>query len=548
MEQTRLSEYVRLSEQVKLQHKKIESFNIVGTEAARIDKHKQDVRAEGAQSLEHFGRLFIPDFKRAESAPFHHIIGRDYLDNSIPRLCNVIPRGHCKTTKARAAILYKLYYNPVGRREFIAIVSETQEQSLDTIQYIADQIEDNTRLNYYFGDLKGRRPKKWTEKEFVTSLGDRLIGRGTTQKLRGRSQKGLRYTLFLMDDFESEFNTKTENRRDDVKKWFAGTVLPAMDECTEGGGRIWLQGTIVHYASVLQSVVDDSAKRIAEGEPLMWKVNFYRAELGEGRTLWEAVFPIAKLMEIKEVFKSLGQPWLYAQEYLNEARDPDSLKFKVDLLQDKKYKIVTRDGFNYVLMDKKAIPINTNIGVDLAYESGRQHDYQIIFPLSMDCDRNLYIGDYYREHSPLSEMPQKIVDVGKECNPRITNVEKVGAQGLIKDAVKAMNQQDRKSIRGATIGIRPPTGMTKEDKIEGGLCRYVNTGKVFYNSIKHSDLFDEMFHFPKSKHDDLLDGMWLALQKLNPPKSKPFDQKEFQALKAKKKKRRKISWITNRPM
>ena len=306
MEQTRLSEYVRLSKQVQLQQRKeIESFNIVGTEAARIDKHKQDVRAEGTQSLEHFGKLFIPDFKRAESAPFHHIIGRDYLNDSIPRLCNVIPRGHCKTTKARAAILYKLYNNPIDRREFIAIVSETQDQSLETIQYISDQIEDNERLNYYFGDLKWKRPKTWNKQEFITYLGDRIIGRGTTQKLRGRSHKGLRYTLFLMDDFESEFNTKTPGRREDIKRWFAGTVVPAMDECTEGGGRIWLQGTIVHYASVLQSVVDDNAKRIAADEPPMWKINFYRAELGEGRTLWEAVFPMAKLMELRETFKSL---------------------------------------------------------------------------------------------------------------------------------------------------------------------------------------------------------------------------------------------------
>lgn len=530
-----------------MEQTKIETFNIVGDKAAKLDKHKQDVRAEGAKSLIEFGRMFLPDFKRAESAPFHHVIGRDYLDPNIPRLCNVVPRGHAKTTIARAAILYKLYYNPIDRREFIAIVSETQEQSLDTIQYIADQIEDNERLNYYFGDLKGRRPKKWTEKEFVTSLGDRLIGRGTTQRLRGRSQKGLRYTLFLMDDFESEFNTKTINRRDDVKKWFAGTVVPAMDECTEGGGKIWLQGTIVHYDSVLQTVVDNNAIAIEAGETAMWKINFYRAELGGTKTLWEAVFPYEKLMEQKAIFKSLGQPWLYAQEYLNEARDPDSLKFKVDRLRDEKYELVTRNGFNYIVKGDKAIPVNTNIGVDLAYESGKKHDFQIIFPLSMDCDRNLYIGDYYREHSELYDMPRRIVEMGKLINPRITNVEKVGAQGVIKDAVRAMNHADRKAVRGATVGVRPPTGMSKEDKLEGGLCRYVNTGKVFYDSKKHSDLFDEMFHFPKSKYDDLLDGMWLALQKLNPPKSEPFDKAELESMKTHKKKKRRINWKTSLP-
>ena len=513
----------------------MDNFNITGTSKAQEDKHKQDVRAEGKKSLIKFGKLFIPDFKRAESAPFHYEVGTDYLNDTIPRLCNVIPRGHCKTTLARAAILYKLYYNEIDQREFIAIVSETQEQSLDTISYIADQIEDNERLNYYFGDLKGRRPKKWTEKEFVTALGDRLIGRGTTQKLRGRSEKGLRYTLFLMDDFESEFNTKTIGRRDDVKKWFAGTVIPAMDECTERGGRIWLQGTIVHYDSVLQGVVDNTNKAIKEESVPIWKTNFYRAELGGTKTLWEAVFPYEKLMEMKEVFKSLGQPWLYAQELLNEARDPDSLKFKVDKLQDKLYEMVTKDGFNYIIKDDEAIPVNTNLGVDLAYEASAHHDFQVIFPLSMDCYRRVYVGDYYREHSDLYGMPQKILEMATEINPKSTNVEKVGAQGVIKDAVKEMERQERKALRGATIGVPLPTGMTKEDKLESGLCRYVNTGKVFYDATKHKELYDEMFHFPKSKNDDLLDGFWLALQKLRPPKSEPFPSHELKLLKGKKK-------------
>ena len=199
-------------------------------------------------------------------------------------------------------------------------------------------------------------------------------------------------------------------------------------------------------------------------------------------------------------------------------------------------------------MGDKAIPVNTNIGVDLAYEAGKEHDFQAIFPLSMDADRNLYIGDYYREHSDLYDMPRRIVAMGKEVNPRITNVEKVGAQGVIKDAVKAMNHADRKAIRGATVGVPPPPGMTKQDKLEGGLCRYVNTGKVFYNSVKHADLFEEMWHFPKSKNDDLLDAMWLALQKLNPPKSEAFPRAELSQIVEKKKRfRKRINWKTNLP-
>ena len=84
--------------------------------------------------------------------------------------------------------------------------------------------------------------------------------------------------------------------------------------------------------------------------------------------------------------------------------------------------------------------------------------------IAIDSDRNVYIVDYYREHSPLYDMPKTIVDMAKKYHPvRRVNVEKVGAQGLVKDYVNQLVGKDRKLAPGLSQGVRPPAGIKKED-------------------------------------------------------------------------------------
>tara|TARA_R110000851_G_scaffold182951_1_gene332043 strand:- start:2501 stop:3031 length:531 start_codon:yes stop_codon:yes gene_type:complete len=172
----------------------------------------------------------------------------------------------------------------------------------------------------------------------------------------------------------------------------------------------------------------------------------------------------------------------------------------------------------------------------------------MIMVVGIDSDRNIYVVDYMREHMPLYDMPEKIFEYAKEYSPvKRVNVEHVGAQGIIKDAVNRMTGQDRKVVPGVALGVRPPTGIKKEDRLESLLAPLVNRGKMFIKR-KHTALIDEMFQFPKGKNDDVLDGLWYAINKSRPPISKKFEANEFQADNTPKNKietvKRTISWIT----
>ena len=493
-----------------------------------------------------FGQLFLPeDYMKSTPAPYHYELSELLLHPEKKRNCIILPRGHSKSTLAKTALLYHLYFNPEGKKEFIAWVAEEQSQAIDHIKYMQNHIEMNPALNYYFGDLRG---SKWTEKEFTTSKGDRVIAKGTSQRLRGRSQLGLRYTKIVLDDFESELNTKTPDRRREIKEWVMSTVEPALENSAGNEGSIWLIGTIVHYDSFLQSIYDGYTEATRDKRKYAWDVMYHKAIDADGNVLWSSYFSRQKLADIRRRFEDVGLSHKFAQEYLNEARDLENAKFKTDRLEYYDHEFESKNNYAYLVNSKEAIPVNIYIGVDLAYESTASSDYQMIMVIGIDSDRNIYVIDYMREHIPLYDMPEEIFKYAKEYSPvKRVNVEHVGAQGIIKDAVNRMTGQDRKVAPGIALGVRPPTGIKKEDRLESLIAPIVNRRKMFIKR-KHTALVDEMFQFPKGKNDDVLDGLWYAVNKSRPPLSKKFEASEFKQDKTKSHKvetvKRTISWIT----
>jgi len=497
-----------------------------------------------------FGQLFLPeDFMKSAPASYHYELNSLLLDPNKKRNCIILPRGHSKSTMAKTALLYHLYFNPEGKKEFIAWVAEEQSQAIDHIKYMQNHIEVNPALNYYFGDIRGT---KWTEKEFTTSKGDRVIAKGTSQRLRGRSQLGLRYTKIILDDFESELNTKTPDRRREIKEWVMSTVEPALENSAGNEGSIWLIGTIVHYDSFLQSIYDGYTEASRDNRKYAWDVMYHKAINDNGDVLWPSYFSREKLDDIRSRFEDVGLSHKFAQEYLNEARDLQNAKFKTDRLEYYDHEFESRDGYCYIVNSKDAIPINVYIGVDLAYEATQSSDFQIIMIIGIDSDRNIYVIDYMREHIPLYDMPDQIFEYAREYSPvKRVNVEHVGAQGIVKDAVNKMTGQDRKVAPGIALGVRPPSGIKKEDRLESLLAPIVNRGKMFIKR-KHTTLIDEMFQFPKGKNDDILDGLWYAINKSRPPVSKKFEASEFLENNIKKPRmqsaKRVISWVTGQKL
>ena len=271
----------------------LQTFNIIPPASEMSEK--DEVLAKCYNDLLFFGRAFLPnDFLNKSASPLCHYQISKRLISTKPgeRICIILPRGFGKSILSKTAILHKLCFSGADAQNFIAWVSEEQGQSIDHLKFLRYHLETNKMIKYYFGNMDGGSVgKRWTEKDLVTPKGDRIIAKGSSQRLRGRAEVDVRYTGIMLDDFESELNTKTPDRRNDIKRWVVSTIYPALEESPGREGWIWLAGTIVHFDSFLQMTYDGFQQAKKDDRHYPWDVYFHSA-IESGKSIWPEQFSL----------------------------------------------------------------------------------------------------------------------------------------------------------------------------------------------------------------------------------------------------------------
>ena len=174
------------------------------------DSKNEELLVQAYSDLITFGKLFSPqDFLASKTPDFHREVCKLMLSKESLQLGLVLPRDHAKSTLAANAVLHRFLFATKEAPEFICWVGEAQDQALDNLQWVQNHIYENPAIQYYFGDLVGT---KWTKSDFTLTNGCRMIGKGTSQRLRGKKQLSTRFTLIVLDDFESEANTQTPEK------------------------------------------------------------------------------------------------------------------------------------------------------------------------------------------------------------------------------------------------------------------------------------------------------------------------------------------------
>ena len=521
-------------------------------ESAKNSANREKILAKAYKDLIYFGKVFLPnDFlHKSESPPFHHEIGKK-LTSTKPggRVCTIMPRGFAKSVLAKAAILHKICFGEAGRKEFIAWIGEEQGQAIDHLKYIKYHLEMNSAIKYYFGDLDGSaHGKKWTEKDIITAKGDRIIAKGTTQRLRGRTEIDTRYTGIVLDDFESELNTKTPARRDKIKSWVMSAIYPALEESVGREGWIWLQGTIVHYDSFLQSIYDGYRESAKNKKEYPWDVSFYRATSDgtmDGEPLWPEQFPVKKLKaKLQGEFRD--KPDKFAQEYMNDARDLTSAVFKIDRIQKYHGEFFVQDGFPYLRSYGRVIPLHVYMGVDIAARDKPGSDFQVILVMGIDSEGKRYVLEYFRERIPTFDVAPKIVEIARKYVPvRRVTIENIAAQEVVRDMAERIAATDRRLIPGIMKGIKYPHRVAKEDRLENGLGWIVNSKKLYIKEDM-TELVNEFFEHPRARHDDCMDALFCANHYAKAPRSDSISEDDFPNIIRKRTKlaKKKYNWLT----
>jgi len=147
------------------------------------------------------------------------------------------------------------------------------------------------------------------------------------------------------------------------------------------------------------------------------------------------------------------------------------------------------------------------IGLDPAISQKETADYSVIMVVARHKETgDIYVIEYVREHLTVDKQIEVLFNKIKEYKPLRINIETVAYQEALKQLADKISKQEK--MYAPIYGIR-----TDKDKVRraNALSPMFESGTIYIKSDM-IDLIDELTQFPKGAHDDLFDGLDLAIE------------------------------------
>lgn len=221
------------------------------------------------------------------------------------------PREHAKSTFfSFGDPLHKICYETI---RFHWPCSDTHDQATEFSQQIKLELEDNPRIKHDFGNLK---TKKWSDDDFVTSTGIRVMARGRGDKVRGIRNRQYRPDSVVFDDMENDETVENPRTTKKIINWIRGSVLGSLG----AGYSAIMVGNLFHPKSAICQLIEDQDD---DGLP-RYRSKVYAAILDEGgpneRSLWPANWSMERLRKKKHDVGTFS----FNKEYMNKVGTEDT--------------------------------------------------------------------------------------------------------------------------------------------------------------------------------------------------------------------------------
>ncbi len=512
-------------------------------------------RNVAAQSPQKFAKVYLQShcnlpFSRMHEELFSLL--KQATDKRNFRLAVAAPRGHAKSTVASLA--YVLWCICYSMEQYIVIISNTADQSVDLLKTIKDELESNPLLIQDFSDVAEPTgikpgPERWRKNDIITRNEIKVIALGAGQKIRGRKHKQYRPTLIILDDVENETEVISADQRENKMEWFKRAVLKAG---TTAQTNVIVVGTLLHYDSLLSQLLDgrtmpgwttrkyQAVQSWSENESLWQKwqniytyqaeyngqtgpvaaKDFYKAnteKMLEGtKVLWPQREDYYQLMEIR---LSDGQA-SFDSEKQNEPVDPESCVFNANNFKywDDEYSSVDE------LLAKLGGDAKINGACDPSLGlQGKTRDFTAIVTLLqhkptghlyvLDADiskrKPLETIETIMEYHRIRKFDKFAIETNQFQNFLASELKRISTQQCVNVPVEGINHSSDKLGRIQSL----------EPLISTGTLRF---------SRKHRILLDQLRQFPKAAHDDGPDALEMAVSLIN--SSKEMDVKGMKAL------------------
>ncbi len=455
------------------------------------------------------GSVLAKRFDGATASPdFHHELW-EYACSKHRFVAIAAPRGHAKSTAGTLA--YGLAELLFRSSRFALIVSDTEAQASMFLGAMKTELSDNEDLVELFGIKKNEKNEvrflKDTETDIIVEFADghtfRVMAKGAEQKLRGLNWNGTRPDLILVDDLENDELVMNQDRREKLRRWFMGALMPCMSP--KGKLRMW--GTVLHMDSQLNRLMPSDTGRFTrhsdlktwtewpDGRVRGWFSVKYRAHNPEmTKFLWPERFNKQHWQAEREKYAADNALDLYSQEYMNNPIDESVAYFKRgDILP------MTEED------KERKLPLSYYCTVDLAISEDSRADWSVFMVAGVDDNKVIYIVDIIRERLDGREIVDTLLALQRAYEFEAIGIEEmmiskaIGPflreemikQGVFPTIVQLKHKGKDKIQRARSIQARMRAKTVKFDK-EGD----------WYPALE-----DEITKFPRGRHDDQVDTL-----------------------------------------
>lgn len=442
------------------------------------------------ENIHLFGWFINSHYVQLETPDFHKEILDDVSDKQKPYVAEAAPRGHAKSTEV--SYVFPLWSGCNQQHNFCLQVSDTYAQSVEFVNALKDEFENNVKIRWLYGDLVS---DLWRDGEFVLSSGVKYMAVGAGMKVRGLRYRQYRPDLIIVDDLENDEQVNSAEQRKKLKRWFTKALLPALSR----DGRCIVIGTILHFDSLLNNIIQHKEMFAS------WHTRLYTAifkdKKGKDRALWPEHMSLDYLRSIRDNSKHpkyIGSI-AFAQEYQQKPFDEEDAIIQPDWIQW----TPSRPAANTIVARAQ--------GVDPAAGERQRNDPTGQVVAELDNMGNVYV--FYASDKRLS--PQKNADdmrrVYDTYEPTALGIEagtlELVFRGLLGGMAVVPQKPDKDKVRRL---------MAVSSFFEGGRIYFVQGGKGI------QALYDQLMEFPSGSHDDMVDAMVYAIRMLL-VQSKPSD-------------------------
>jgi predicted phage terminase large subunit-like protein len=438
-----------------------------------------------------------------ESPEFHQELWTEAC-SAHSHIAIAAPRGHAKSTAGTLA--YGLAELLFRCSRYVLIVSDTEAQATMFVQSMVQELQENEDLIELFGLKKNEKGQvqflKQTEADIIVEMNDghtfRVMGKGAEQKLRGMLWNGLRPDLVLIDDLENDELVMNKERRDKLKRWFRGALIPMLSK--KGKMRYW--GTVLHMDSLLENLMPkeydkytvDTGLKVYSVYPKkrMWRGIKYRAHNADfSQILWPARYPKEHFQKLMEEFQEAGMMDLYSQEYLNNPIDESVSFFK-------------RADFLPLQKEDHDKRLHYYVSVDLAISQEARADYSVFCIAGVDDSRTIHLKSVIRDRLDAKEIVDLLLALQRTYEPEAFGIEKM----LITQAIGPFLREEM--VRENTfLNVVQVTHQGK-DKVQRARNIQARMRAKTCKFDKAADWYptfeDELLKFPRGVKDDQVDA------------------------------------------